>query len=106
MRLVRSVLMVAALALTVTTFALAEASFPRDVLSGIDAMRKLPAEGFHVVESKGRLLLVSTNGHYVVMGGRILDLWNQVEVRSVADVDRTTRIPLERMGLDSDDLGG
>lgn len=79
--------------------------FPRDVLSGIDAMRRLPVEGFHIVESQGRLLLVSTNGHYAVMGGRILDLWNSVEIRSVADVDQTLRIPLHRMGIEIDELG-
>jgi thiol:disulfide interchange protein DsbC len=84
----------------------AEADFPRDALKGIDAMRRLPADGFHVVESQGRLLLVSTNGHYVVTGGRILDLWNQVEVRSVADVDGTLRLPLARMGIDAKALGG
>ena len=82
------------------------AGFPSHVLNGIDALQKLPAEGFHVVESQGRTLLVSTNGHYVVLGGRILDLWNQVEIRRVADVPKTQRIPLNRLRLDLDDLGG
>ena len=79
---------------------------PRDVLKGIEAMRRLPADGFHLVESQGHLLLVSTNGHYVVSGGRILDLWNQIEVRSVADVEGTLRMPLARMGIDASGLGG
>lgn len=83
-----------------------DGAFPRDVLKGIDAMKRLPADGFHVVESQGRLLLVSTNGHYVVTGGRIVDLWNELEVRSVADVERTLRIPLKRMGIDARALGG
>jgi thiol:disulfide interchange protein DsbC len=82
------------------------AELPRDVLTGIEAMRRLPADGFHIVESQGRLLLVSTNGHYVVSGGRILDLWNQIEVRSVADVEGTLRMPLARMGIDAKALGG
>ena len=81
-------------------------NIPRDVLKGIEAMRRLPVDGFHVVESQGRLLLVSTNGHYVVSGGRIIDLWNQIEVKSVADVDGTTRIPLSRMGIEASALGG
>jgi len=80
--------------------------FPRDVLKGIDAMKRLPVEGFQIVESQGRLLLVSTNGHYVVTGGRILDLWNLVEVRSVADVTATERIPVARLGLEAKSLGG
>lgn len=82
------------------------AEVPRDVLKGIEAMRRLPADGFHIVESQGRLLLVSTNGHYVVSGGRILDLWNQIEVKSVADVEGTLRMPLARMGIDASGLGG
>ena len=84
----------------------ADENIPRDVLKGIEAMRRLPVDGFHVVESQGRLLLVSTNGHYVVSGGRIIDLWNQIEVKSVADVDGTTRIPLSRMGIEAGALGG
>lgn len=84
----------------------AEDRFPRDVLKGIEAMRRLPVDGFHVVESQGRLLLVSTNGHYVVSGGRLLDLWNQIEVKQVADLDRTLRLPLARMGIDAAALGG
>lgn len=84
----------------------AESDFPHDALKGIEAMRQLPAGGFHVVESQGRLLLVSTNGHYVVTGGRILDLWNQVEVKSVADVEGTLRLPLARMGIEANALGG
>lgn len=84
----------------------AEKDFPSDALKGIDAMRRLPADGFHLVESQGRLLLVSTNGHYVVTGGRVLDLWNQVEVKSVADVEGTLRMPLARMGIQADAFGG
>jgi thiol:disulfide interchange protein DsbC len=90
----------------ITQPAYAADDFPKDVLKGIDAMQRLPVTGFHVVESRGRLLLVSTNGHYVVTGGRLLDLWNQVEVRSVADLPATTRIPLARMGIDTQAMGG
>ncbi len=78
-RLVVSI--VASLAIVASDAAFsAPADVPHDVLKGIEAMRRLPAEGFHIVESQGRLLLVSTNGHYVVSGGRILDLWNQIEI--------------------------
>lgn len=95
-----------ALLLFAADLSAAESDFPRDALKGIEAMRRLPADGFHVVESQGRLLLVSTNGHYVIAGGRILDLWNQVEVKSVADVDGTLRMPLARMGIEAKSLGG
>lgn len=69
-------------------------------------MRRLPAEGFHIVEAQGRLLLVSTNGHYAVTGGRILDLWNHIEIHTAADVDATLRLPLAKMGIDASALGG
>jgi thiol:disulfide interchange protein DsbC len=89
-----------------TVMAHAADEFPRDVLKGIEAMRRMPADGFHVVESQGRLLLVSTNGHYVVSGGRILDLWNQLEVKRVADLEGTLRLPLARMGINAASFGG
>lgn len=82
------------------------ADFPRDVLKGIEAMRRLPVDGFHVVQSQGRLLLVSTNGHYVISDPRILDLWNEIEIKSVADVDATLKVPLARMGIDATAFGG
>jgi thiol:disulfide interchange protein DsbC len=83
----------------------ADPDIPTDVLKGIEAMKPLPAEGFEVIQSQGRLLLVSTNGHFVV-SGRIFDLWNTIEVHSVADVDRTARIPLAHLGLTAQSLGG
>ena len=76
------------------------------VLQGIDAMRRLPEEGFHLIEAQGQLMLVSTNGHFVVTGGRLIDLWNDVEVTRVADLDRTQRLPLARMGIRAQELGG
>lgn len=97
---------VASLLVLVAPSSNAADDFPRDVLKGIEAMERLPVEGFHVVESQGRLLLISTNGHYVVTGGRLLDLWNNVEVRSVADISATTHIPLARMGIHAKKLGG
>lgn len=99
------IMAIGAVVLAGTSAAAAE-HFPQDVLKGIEAMRRLPVEGFHVVESQGRLLLVSTNGHYAVAGGRILDLWNQIEVKRVADLDATFRLPLARMGIEAAALGG
>ena len=80
--------------------------WPNGILSGIDAMKKLPADSFAVVESQGRVLLVSTNGHYAVLDGRIMDMWNGFEIRSVADAERSLSIPLERMGLGVEELSG
>ena len=82
------------------------AGWPKGILNGIDAMKKLPTDGFHVVESQGRVLLMSTNGHYAVVDGKIMDMWNGFEIRSVADAERSLSIPLERMGLGTEELSG
>lgn len=93
--------------LCASAFVHAETSgFPADVVRGIDAMARLPVRGFSVVESQGRMLLMSDNGHYVIVGGRLLDMWNQTEVHSVSDVRKTERIPVRRMGLTADKFGG
>jgi thiol:disulfide interchange protein DsbC len=68
-------------------------------------MKPLPADGFQIIQSQGRIFLVSGNGHYIV-SGRVLDLWNGIEVRSVSDVEKTERIPLAHLGLSAHILGG
>lgn len=78
---------------------------PPDLLKGIEAMKPLPAEGFQIIQSQGRIFLVSGNGHYVVTG-KVMDLWNGIEIHSVADVDKTNRIPLAHLGLSAQQLGG
>ena len=57
---------------------------PRDLLKGIEAMRRLPVEGVQLVQAQGQLLIVSTNGHYVITGGRLIDLWNNLRLVGVA----------------------
>lgn len=105
--LLASVLGVAFALSSMPDVASAADAFPRDYLQGIKSMQQLPAEGFHVVESNdGRFMLVSTNGHYVILNPKILDMWNQVEVKSVSDLKASDRIPLSRMGLSADKLGG
>jgi thiol:disulfide interchange protein DsbC len=84
----------------------ASEEMPREVFKGIEQMRRLPTDGFHLVQSQGKLLLVSTNGRFAVAGGRVLDLWNNREIRSVSDVDASTRIPLARLGINASALGG
>jgi thiol:disulfide interchange protein DsbC len=81
------------------------APFPAEpLLEGIEAMQRLPAPGFHLVESRGRLLLLASNGHYAVLGGQILDLWNRTRLMAVADVAASRRIPYRRIGIDPAEL--
>jgi thiol:disulfide interchange protein DsbC len=102
---VTRLLLAALLAVPSLTFA-DPAGWPKGILSGIDAMKKLPVQGFSVVESQGRVMLVSSNGHYAVVDGRIMDMWNGFEIRSVADVERSLAIPLEKMGIGPKELSG
>ena len=84
----------------------ADAALARDLLKGVEAMRRLPVDGFHLVEAQGHILIVSTNGHYAILGGRVLDLWNQLEIHKASDVDATLRLPLAKMGIKAAELGG
>lgn len=83
-----------------------EAEMARQLLKGVDAMRRLPVDGFHLVEAQGHLLVVSNNGHYAIIGGRVLDLWNRLEIRKASDIDATLRLPLAKMGINPDEFGG
>lgn len=85
---------------------LSDPALARQLLKGVDSMRRLPVDGFHLVEAQGHLLVVSTNGHYAITGGRILDLWNQLEIHKASDVDATLRLPLAKMGIKASELGG
>jgi thiol:disulfide interchange protein DsbC len=84
----------------------ADTALARDLLKGVESMRRLPVDGFHLVEAQGHILIVSTNGHYAILGGRVLDLWNQLEIHKASDVDATLKLPLARMGIKTADLGG
>ncbi len=80
--------------------------WPEGLLDDIDAMVLLPAPAFHVVESNGRTVMISSNGHYAVFNGELWDMWNGFRIRSVADVERSKAIPLERLGLSESGLAG
>ena len=80
--------------------------WPQGILEDIDEMVTLPARAFHVVESGGRTVLVSSNGHYAVVNGALWDMWNGFRIQSVEDVERSKAIPLARLGIDDQALEG
>lgn len=80
--------------------------WPDGILDDIDEMVTLPARAFHVVESGGRTVLVSSNGHYAVVNGALWDMWNGFRIRSVEDVERSKAIPLARLGITDHALEG
>jgi thiol:disulfide interchange protein DsbC len=72
----------------------------------VDGVAKLPVGGLTMIEANGKTFLVSDNGRIVVMG-KIYDIWNSVELKTVEDAERyANRIDIDKLGLKPDELGG
>ena len=71
----------------------------------VDGIVKLPATSMTLIEANGKSFLVSDNGRIVVTG-KMYDMWNGVELTSVADVNKYAyKIDVSKLGLKLDDLG-
>ncbi len=71
----------------------------------IDGLKALPISGLQMVKSGDRTFFLSPNGRFVFQG-TVTDVWNQVKIETLEDVDRiANRIDLARMKLKLDDLG-
>ena len=72
----------------------------------ISRMARLPAGGVQAVETTdGHLLFITDNGRYLFRG-TVHDLWNGVELTSLAQAERLAgHIDLARLKLDPADLG-
>jgi len=78
----------------------------RNALQAIQAMRRLPNTGMSLVDTGSFSLLVSDTGRFVVYNGKLLDMWSNTEIHSVADLDRAlAHLDLKRLKLDFKDLG-
>lgn len=71
----------------------------------IEAMAALPAEGFNVILSNGRLILISKDGHYAIKGGRILDAWHGLEIKTMADLEKSKQVPQKFRELPFEQMG-
>jgi thiol:disulfide interchange protein DsbC len=70
----------------------------------IEGLKALPIHGLQLVKAGGKTFLMSSNGRFVIQG-TLLDVWNQVAIADLADVDRiANRIDLAKMKLRIDDL--
>jgi len=78
----------------------------KELLQGIESMRRISADAWYLVQAQDRVMLVSVNGHYAATNLKLIDLWNQLEVKSIADLSASERIPLGRMGIKAKALGG
>ena len=80
----------------------------RDLGVGADQIKqskRLPAQGLSLIETTdGKTFIVSDNGRLAIIGGRVIDLWQAREIRSIADSESLDRINLRRMGIKPSDL--
>lgn len=80
-------------------------NFGQNTIGEIEAMAPLPSDGFNVIQAKGKLILVSKDGHYAIKGGRIFDAWNGLEVKTMADLEKSKRIPKKFRELPFEKMG-
>jgi len=73
--------------------------FGDQAIGEIEAMATLPADGFKIIQTNGKLILVSSDGHYAIKGGRIFDAWHGMEIRNMADLEKSKRVPKKFMEL-------
>jgi thiol:disulfide interchange protein DsbC len=74
-------------------------------LRGVEAMRRLPVTGLHLVKRGEDTFFVSDNGRLVIVGSAF-DLWNGAPVTTLAEAERMAgRLDLLRLGLKPEDLG-
>lgn len=77
----------------------------RSWFSQLDGTHRLPITGLTLAQSGDKLLLISDNGRFAVVGNfRLLDVWNAQEIKSLQDADRLDRLDLKKIGIKDGDL--
>ena len=69
-------------------------------------MIRVPIDGLMLVqeESEGELLLISTNGHYVIESPKIIDIWRKQEITSASELVESTKVDLSNFKIPPEDL--
>jgi len=71
----------------------------------IDQMATIPSGDLKVIESKGELLFMGSNGRFIIKGGVLYDAWNRKALKTVADVNYSAnRIDLSAMKINIADF--
>lgn len=98
--------LVLAMAMGVSTVATSgETDDLKALLSGIDAMQRLPVTGLQMIRAGGRIWYVSANGRYVIQG-QAWDLWHGAKLEGIDQAaGLAERIDLKQMHLEPADLG-
>lgn len=70
-------------------------SLVKQAIGSIESMATLPIEGLKLIKSNGKYILMSSNGHYAVIGNfKLIDVWNNKQIKTIDDVDKSNRVPL------------
>ena len=70
----------------------------------IDKTVTLPVTGILATEKSGKVVILSTNGRYTIVGD-IVDNWSKKKLRTLDDIRESSNvIPLKEMGLDLKEL--
>ena len=77
----------------------------RSWIKSVEGTRRLPVTGISLAKVGDKMMLVSENGRFAVVGNfRLLDVWNAKEVKTLADGDDLDRMDLKRIGIKDGDL--
>lgn len=72
--------------------------FDRSAMGGIKSMKSLSTKGMSVVSTEtGQLYVLSANGRFAVVGGLLIDTWNNKKIESTEDFPFIDTIPVKRM---------
>lgn len=72
---------------------------------GVDKMARLPGTSLSMVQAGRQRFLMSGNGRFVIVGGKLVDVWNNERISSFADLEDADRINLRRMRIRPADIG-
>ena len=77
----------------------------RALLKELQGTRRLPIAGMSAAQIGERLVLMSDNGRFAVVGNfKLFDLWNGSQVKTLADADNLNRLDIKRMGIKDGDF--
>ncbi len=77
----------------------------RDEIGKVKGVKKLPVQGLSIIETTdGKVVLVSDNGRFAVVGGRWVDLFENKVITSIEDSSSLDKLNFARMGINVDDF--
>jgi len=73
-------------------------------LDGIEKIKRVPINGLSMAKANGEIIFISSNGHYVIRNGKLLDVWNNIEIDNFKKLEESKKINFKQIGLNITDL--